>query len=94
MPVELAWSAIFSEAREVVVEQVLLRDTNLPVESGDSRQSDFVAWGLRGFSRPVCGDATTVSPLHHDGTPPTLNPDIVRSSLTRALAHLFPRLWR
>ena len=22
---------------------------------------DFVAWGVRGFSRPICGDATIVT---------------------------------
>merc|ERR1719171_1114656 len=44
-PIELAWSAVFAEAGAVVADQVLLRDTNLPVRSRDSRQLDFVAWG-------------------------------------------------
>ncbi len=35
-PIELAWSAIFAEAGAVVADQVLLRDTDLPVESGYS----------------------------------------------------------
>ena len=61
-PIELAWSAVFAEAGAVVADQVLLRDTNLPVDSGDSRQLDFVACG-RMFSRPVCANATLVSPL-------------------------------
>ena len=58
-PMELAWSAIFAEAGAVVADQVLLRDTNIEgIASGDRRQIDFVAWGVRGFSRPICGDAT------------------------------------
>ena len=65
--------------------KVLLRDANLPVASGDSRQLDFVAWG-RMFSRPICGDATIVAPLHRDGTPYALTLDIDGASFLRALA--------
>ena len=83
-PIELAWSAVFAEAGAVVADQVLLRDTNLPVRSRDSRLLDFVAWG-RMFSQPVCGDATIVSPLHRDGTPHALAPDIDGASFSRAL---------
>ena len=69
-PIELAFSAIFAEAGAVVADQVLLRDTNSEgIAAGDSRQIDFVAWNVRGFSRPICGDATIVAPLHRDGTP-------------------------
>ena len=42
-PIKLAWSAVIAEVGAVVADQVLLRDTNLPVASGDSRQLDFVA---------------------------------------------------
>ena len=75
-PIELAWAAICAEAGAVVADHVLLRYTKLPVESGDSPQLDFVAWNLRGISRPICGDATIVSPLHRDGTPHALTPEI------------------
>ena len=37
------------------------------------------------FSQPVCGDATIVSPLHRDGTPHALAPDIDGASFSRAL---------
>ena len=60
---------MFAEAGAVVADQVLLRDANLPVDPADSGQLDFVARGLRGFGRPVCADATIISPLHRDGTP-------------------------
>ena len=95
---ELAWSAIFAEAGAVVADQVLLRDTNIEgIASGDRRQIDFVAWGVRGFSRPICGDATIVSPLHSDGTPYALTPDIDGASFLRAVAHkeaTYPELAR
>ena len=55
--------------------QMLLRDTNLPIISGDSRQLDFVAWGQM-VSHPICGDATIFSPLHRDGTLHALASDI------------------
>ena len=58
---------------------------------------DFVAWGVRGFSRPICGDATIVSPLHRDGTPHPLTPDIDGASFLRAVAHkeaTYPELAR
>jgi len=84
-PIELAWSSVFAEAGAVVADQVLLRDTNVPVDPADSRQLDFVAWGLRGFGLPVCGDATIVSPLHRDGTPWAGAPDMDGASFTRAL---------
>ena len=51
---------------------------------------DFVAWGVRGFSRPICGDAMIVSPLHRDGTPRPLTPDIDGASFLRAVAHKEP----
>ena len=52
-----------AEEGAMVVGQVLFRDTNLPgLDLPDARQIDFVAWGLRGFVRPICGDATIVSP--------------------------------
>ena len=53
----------------------------LPTET---RQLDFVAWG-RMFSLPICGDATIVSPLHRNGTPHALTPDIDGASFSRAL---------
>ena len=97
-PMELAWSAIFAEAGAVVADQVLLRDTNIEgIASGDRRQIDFVAWGVRGFSRPICGDATIVSPLHSDGTPYALTPDIDGASFLRAVARkeaTYPELAR
>jgi len=80
-PIELARSDLFAEAGAVVAERVLLRDTDLPVESGDSGQSDFIAWGLRGFLRPICA-----SPLHRDRTLHALTPDIDRASFLRAVA--------
>ena len=52
--------------------------------SPETLQLDFVAWG-RMFSQPVCGDATIVSPLHRDGTPHALAPDIDGASFSRAL---------
>ena len=74
---ELAWSAVMAEAGAVVVDQVLLRDTNLPgLDPWDARQLDFVAWGLRGFARPICGDATIVPPVHQGGTPWPDTPDL------------------
>merc|ERR1719171_1013557 len=83
-PVELAWSGVFAEAGAVVADQVLLRDTNLPVAYGDSRQLDFVAWG-RMFARPICGDESIVSPPHRYGTPRVLAPDIDGASFSQAL---------
>lgn len=61
-PIKLAWATVFAEAGAVVQQdQVLLRDTNLPaIDPADGRQLDLVAWGLRGFGRPICGDATIV----------------------------------
>ena len=94
----LAWFAVFTETGAVVADQVLLRDTNIEgIASGDRRQIDFVAWGVRGFSRPICGDATIVSPLHSDGTPYALTPDIDGASFLRAVAHkeaTYPELAR
>ena len=84
-PIELAWSAVFAEARAEVTNQVLLRDTNLPVDPWESRYLDFVAW-CRMSSRPICGDASTVSPLHRDEAPQAVTPDIDGASLLRALA--------
>ena len=76
-PIELAWSAVFTEVGAVVADQVLLRDTNIEeIASGDSRQIDFVVWNVQGFSRPICGDAIIVAPLHRNGTPWPLAPDI------------------
>ena len=75
-----------AEAGAVVVDQVLLRDTNLPgLDPRGARQLDFVAWGLRGFARPICGDATIVSPLHRDGTPWPDTPDEDGTSFERAI---------
>ena len=49
-PIELSWSAIFTEAGAVVADQVLLRDTNIEgIAAGDSRQIDFVVWNVRDF---------------------------------------------
>ena len=66
-------------------DQVLLRDTNLPVDPQDTRQLDLVAWGLRGFGRPICGDATIRAPLHRDGTPWTGAPDLDGATFARAI---------
>ena len=86
-PIELAWATVFAEAGAVVQDQVLLRDTNLPgIDPTDRRQLDLVAWGLRGFGRPICGDATIVSPLHRDGTPWVGTPDVDGASFERAVA--------
>lgn len=58
-PMEHAWVMVCAEAGAVVADQVLLRDTNVPgIGPEDSRQLDLVAWVLRGFGRPICGDAT------------------------------------
>ena len=77
---------IFAEAGAVVADQCLLRDTNIEgLAAGDSRPIDFVAWGVRGFARPIAGDATIVSPLHCDGTPGLLTPDIDGASFLRAM---------
>ena len=84
-PIELVWAAVFAEAGAVVADQVLLRDTNLPVDPADTRQLDLVAWGLRGFGRPVCGDATIRSPLHRDGTPWRGAPDTDGATFARAI---------
>ena len=57
-PIELAGSAVFTEAGAVVADQVLLRDTNIEgIAAGDSRQIDFVVWNVTGFSRPIRGGA-------------------------------------
>ena len=84
---ELAWSSVFVEAGATVTDQVMLRNTNLLVDPQDTRQLDFVAWGLRGFGRPICGDATIVSPLHRDGTPFPHTPDADDASFARAIRH-------
>ena len=69
----------------MVADQVLLRDTTLPVDPADSRQLDFLAWGLRGFGLPICADATIVSPLHRDGTPWPTTPETDGASFARAI---------
>ena len=69
----------------VAAGQVLLRDTNFPVGPQDSRQLDLVAWGLHGFGRPVCGDATIRPPLRRDGTPWVGAPDTDGASSARAV---------
>ena len=52
-PIELAWSAVFTEAGAVVADQVLLRGPNIEgIAAGDSRQIDFVALNVRGFFAP------------------------------------------
>ena len=66
---KLALLSRVAEAGAAVQDQVLLRDTDLPVDPRDTRQLNFVAWRLRGFECPICGDATIVSPLHREGTP-------------------------
>lgn len=84
-PMERAWSTVFAEDGAVVLDQVLPRDTNLPVDPDDSRQIDLVAWGLVGFGRPVCADATIVAPLHRDGTPWVDAPVVDGPSFGRAI---------
>ena len=79
-PIELAGSAIFAKEEAGVDDQVLLRDNTKPVDSRDSRPLDFVAC-------PNCGDTPVVSPLHRDGTPHLLTPDMDGASFSRAVAH-------
>ena len=79
-PIELAGPAIFPKEGAVVGDQVLLRDNTKPVDSRDSRPLDFVAC-------PNCGDTPVVSPLHRDGTPHLLTPDMDGASFSRAVAH-------
>ena len=85
-PLEKAWATVFAEAGAVVRDQVLLRDTNLPgFNPRDTRQLDFVAWGIRGFGRPVCADATIRAPLHRDGTPQPGAADTDGATFARAI---------
>lgn len=63
--------------KSVVADQVLLRDTDLPVDSRESCQLDSV--------RPICGDATIVAPLYRDGTPWAEAPDRDGASFARAI---------
>jgi len=76
---------VFAEAGAVVKDQVLLRDTNSPVDPGGTRQLDVVAWGLRGFGRPVCADATIRAPLGRDGEPHPGAADTDGSTFARAI---------
>ena len=84
-PIEKAWASVFAEAGAVVSDQVLLRDTNVPFDPRDTRQLDVVAWGLRGFGRPVCADATIRAPLHRDGTPRARAADRDGATFARAI---------
>ena len=69
----------------MVADQVLLRDTTRPVDPADSRQLDFIAWGLRGFGLPICADATIVSPLHREGMPWPTTPETDGTSFACAI---------
>ena len=68
-PIEKIWVRVLREGRARVREDVLLRDTGVPVDPADRRAIEIVATGLpiaQGI--PVAVDATMVSPLHADGT--------------------------
>ena len=69
-PLERAWARVFREAGARVVENMFLRDTNLPdIAVTDGRRLEVVALGLsveQGV--PLGCDATLVSPLHADGS--------------------------
>lgn len=54
----------------VLADQVVLRDTSVPVDPIDTAYvASWSSCGLRPFGRPIFGDATIVAPLHRDGSP-------------------------